>query len=358
MASKRDYYEVLGVSKDASEDDLKKAYKREAVKNHPDRNPGDATAEARFKEASEAYQVLNDAQKRSVYDRFGHEGLEGAMGGGGGADIFGNMQDLFNEMFSGFGGGGGGRSQRGGQDVRIGQRITLREAAFGCKREVSLRVPAACTPCKGTGAAPDGKVEVCTQCRGAGQVQTARGFMMFSQTCGKCSGRGKQITKPCKECKGQGQVEEVRKVTVAVPAGIDNGQRLRVGGQGIAPPNGQAGDLYVDIEVSEDPTFERDGTDVVVRLSVPYSIAVLGGQIDVPVLRADDENATREVKIDAGTQPGDVLRLRGEGITRVDGRAKGELLAVVQIAVPKKVSKRAKELLTELSAELAKADLS
>lgn len=359
MSSKRDYYEVLGVSKGAPEDEIKKAYKREAVKHHPDRNPGDESSAVRFKECTEAYQVLCDEQKRAVYDRFGHEGLEGGMGGGfgGGADVFGHMQDLFNEMFSGFG-GGGGRSQRGGQDVRIGQRITLREAAFGCKREVSLRTPAPCGGCKGSGAAEDGKVETCSNCRGSGQVSTSRGFVMFSQPCGRCQGRGKTVSKPCKECKGQGMVEETRKVTVAVPAGIDNGQRLRVSGQGVAAPNGQAGDLYVDIEVSEDPTFERDGTDLVARLSVPYTTAVMGGVVNVPVLRADDEDAKREIKLDAGTQPGDVLRLRGEGITRVDGRGKGELLVVVQIEVPKKVSRRAKELLEELAAEYAKASAS
>jgi molecular chaperone DnaJ len=230
MSSKRCFYEVLGVSRDASADDLRKAYRREALKHHPDRNQGDAASEKKFKEINEAYQVLTDEQKRRMYDQFGHAGLEGGAGGpglDGIGDVFAHMQDLFSEMFSGsMGFGGSGRPRRGG-DLRVQARLTLREAAFGCKRQITVRAPAVCTDCAGSGAKPGSKPESCPQCRGAGQVSNARGFVMFTSTCPRCRGAGRVVKQPCATCAGQGAVERSREVTVMFPAGIDAGQRLR-----------------------------------------------------------------------------------------------------------------------------------
>src|SRR5579864_2375545 len=262
MSSKRDYYEVLGVSREASCDELRKAYRREALKHHPDRNPDNAAAEGNFKEINEAYQVLSDDEKRRVYDQFGHAGLDGAGGPGGMGDVFAHMQDLFAEMFSGSMGFGGGTRPRRGGDLRVQSRLTLREAAFGCKREVGVRAPATCTDCSGTGAKPGSKPETCPQCRGSGQVSNTRGFVMFTSTCGRCRGVGRVIKQACASCSGQGTVERARKVNVTFPAGIDAGQRLRVPGQGMPGPNGApSGDLYVEVDVETDPRFERDGAD-------------------------------------------------------------------------------------------------
>lgn len=355
IAEKRCYYEVLGVVKDASCDDLKKAYRREAMKHHPDRNQGDPEAEKRFKEASEAYQILADEEKRHVYDQFGHAGLEGGgggfPGGGGGiGDVFSQMQDIFNEMFSG--GFGGQRSARG-QDVRVQEQLTLREAAFGVKKEVLLRIAARCDTCQGNGAKPGTKLESCGQCRGSGQVSSARGFVMFSTTCPRCRGQGSVIKTPCDDCKGQGAVEKPRKVTVAFPAGIDSGQRLRVTGQGMPGPRGApSGDLYVDVQVADDPRFERDGADLATRIKVLFSDAALGAEVSVPVLDPENPEATTEIKVPAGTQPGAVLMLKGQGVQRLDGRGRGQLAVVVDVEVPTALTERARQLLTELHAEL------
>jgi molecular chaperone DnaJ len=354
MSEKRCYYEVLGCSKGASSEELRKAYKREALKHHPDRNPGDQEAEARFKEANEAFQVLSDDQKRQIYDQFGHEGLQGGAGGGDPGDVFSHMQDLFNEMFSGgFGFGGGGRRQARGADLRMQEKLTLREAAFGVKREVSVRAPTACEPCGGSGAAAGTKPETCGQCRGSGQVSAARGFMMFTSPCPRCQGAGVVIKTPCGECRGQGMVEKTRKVTVTFPAGIDGGQRLRVPQQGVPGPRGTPpGDLYVDIVVEDDPRFERDGADLATRISITFADAALGAEVNVPALSAEDPDAKIQLKIPAGTQPGAVLSVRGQGVPRLDGRGRGQLAVVVDVDVPKSLSSRAKELLRELDAEL------
>src|SRR5215468_9456685 len=286
MSQKRDYYEVLGVSREASPDDLRRAYKREALKHHPDRNPGNPQAELAFKEVNEAYQVLSDEQKRHVYDRFGHAGLEGGGPGfdGGVQDVFAHMQDLFSEMFSGgiggFGFGGSGRGPRRGGDLRIQQRLTLREAAFGCKKEVSVHAPARCTDCGGTGASAGTKPETCPQCRGSGHVSNARGFVMFTTPCPRCHGQGVVIKDHCKACKGHGAVERARKVVVAFPPGIDGGQKLRIPNQGMPGPGGaHPGDLYVEIDVEEDARFERDGADLVTRVHLSFSDAALGAEI-------------------------------------------------------------------------------
>src|ERR1700722_15414622 len=296
MSSKRDYYESLGVSRECASDELRKAYRREALKHHPDRNQGDAAAEAKFKEINEAYQVLSDDEKRRVYDQFGHAGLESGGPGGfdGIGDVFSHMQDLFTEMFSGsMGFGGGGQRARRGGDLRIQQRLTLRDAAFGCKREANVRAPRACTECSGSGAKSGTRAETCPQCRGAGQVSNARGFVMFTSTCPRCHGGGRVVRHACPACGGQGAVERARKVNVSFPAGIDGGQRLRVPGQGQAgPPGAPAGDLYVEVDVEGDARFERDGADLVTRVHVPFTEAALGAAVRVPTLEPEEEKTS------------------------------------------------------------------
>jgi molecular chaperone DnaJ len=354
MSSKRCYYEVLGVSREASNDDLRKAYRREALKHHPDRNQGDSAAEAKFKEVNEAYQVLSDDEKRRVYDQFGHAGLQGGGAGFDGiGDVFAHMQDLFAEMFSGTMGFGGAPRPRRGNDLRIGQRLTLREAAFGCKREVSVRAPTTCSDCAGSGAKPGTKPEMCPQCRGAGQVSNARGFVMFTSTCPRCRGAGKVIRQACESCGGQGAVERGRTVMITFPAGLDSGQRLRVPGQGTAGPGGApAGDLYVEIEVEEDERFERDGVDLVTRVHVAFTDAALGADMTVPALEPEEDKTALPLTIPAGTQSGAVFTMKGHGVPRLDGRGRGSLVVVVQVDVPTALTARAKKLLTELDEEL------
>ena len=353
MSSKRDYYEALGVAREASADDLRRAYRREALKHHPDRNPGDSSAEAKFKEMNEAYQVLSDDDKRRIYDQFGHAGLDGSAGGEGISDVFAHMQDLFAEMFSGGGGFGGSARQRRGGDLRVQMRLTLREAAFGCKREVGVRAPTACEDCGGTGAKTGSKPEGCAHCRGSGQVSNARGFVMFTSTCPRCRGAGRVVKHPCPSCAGQGAVERARNVNVTFPAGIDSGQRLRVSGQGMPGPQGApAGDLYVEIDVEDDPRFERDGADLVTRVHVAFTDAALGAEIHVSALEADDERASAPVALPPGTQSGAVFTMRGRGVPRLDGRGRGSLVGGVQVDVPTALTPRARELLEQLGREL------
>lgn len=362
MSEKRDYYEVLSVERTASSDEIRKAYKREALKHHPDRNPGDATAEAKFKQVNEAYQVLSDDEKRQIYDQFGHAGLEGGMGGGGDAsDVFAHMQDLFAEMFSGgFGFGGGGRQrQRRGNDLRVQARLSLREAAFGLKREITVNAPTRCDDCGGTGAKAGTKPETCAHCRGSGHVSNARGFVMFTTPCPRCHGQGVVIKDHCKTCKGHGAVEKARKVVVGFPAGIDSGQKLRVPGQGMPGPNGAPpGDLYVEIDVEEDPRFERDGADLVTRVHVSFAEASLGAEVKVPSIGEsieDPPDTTISHKIPPGTQSGAVFTIKNQGIPRLDGRGRGALVAVVQVDVPTALSDRARTLLAELDSELKRS---
>jgi molecular chaperone DnaJ len=355
MSQKRDYYEVLGSARGATADELRKAYRKEAMKHHPDRNQGNPEAEVRFKEINEAYQVLSDDQKRQVYDQFGHAGLEGGSGFDPGVnDMFSHMQDLFSEMFSG-GRGGRSRGPARGEDLRVQQRITLSEAAYGCKREVSLRTPAACTDCGGNGARPGSKPDVCGHCRGTGQVSNARGFVMFTAPCPRCGGAGQHIRNPCGGCRGRGVVERQRKVSVQFPAGIDAGQRLRVPGQGMpGPPNSQAGDLYVEVDVEEHPRFERDGADLVTRAHINFTAAALGAEVLVENVAEPGaaEGPRVSVHVPAGTQPGAVFTLKGQGLPRLDGRGRGALVVVLQVDVPTTLSDRARSLLEQLDAEL------
>ncbi|MFO0552112.1 MAG: molecular chaperone DnaJ [Polyangiaceae bacterium] len=354
MSAKRDYYEVLGVSKTASSDEIRKAYRQAALKNHPDRNPGDKEAEARFKEATEAFQVLSDDDKRGRYDRFGHAGLEGGDPNIG-ADIFSHFQDIFSEFF---GGGGPRRGPRRngpsrGSDLRVQQRLSLKESLTGCKREVPLHTPAQCETCEGTGAKPGTKRKTCAACGGAGQVSTARGFVMFTQTCPECQGEGSTVKSPCEACGGAGHVEKSRKVVVSFPAGIDSGQRLRVPGQGMpGTQGGPPGDLFVDVEIAQDASFERDGLDLITRLKVSIAEAALGAKREVVL---PDDSAV-SVEIPAGTQPGEVVTTRNRGVPRIDGRGRGALHVVVQVVIPKNLSPRAEELLRELDAEVGRVD--
>ncbi len=357
MTEKRDYYEILGLARDASADDIKKAYRQLALKYHPDRNPGDASAETQFKEATEAYSVLSDAEKRGTYDRFGHAGL-GAGGfdfaGAGVGDILSQFQDMFSDFFGGMGGfgfpgSGRRRSAPRGQDVRVEASISLRDAIAGCKKEVCVRGAAPCEQCSGSGAKAGTRAERCGSCNGGGQVTTQRGFIMFSTTCPRCRGAGQVIKEPCEGCSGSGHVERQRKVLVTFPAGIDSDQRLRVPGQGMPGPEGASpGDLYVDVTVEEDSRFQREGYDLIARRDISFPEAALGSEIEVEL----PDDTLVSVEVPAGTQPGTVLSLRGKGVPHLDGRAKGDLHVVVEVQVPRKLSKRARQLLGELETEL------
>jgi molecular chaperone DnaJ len=356
MSEKRDFYEVLGVAREASDDDVRKAYRQSALKHHPDRNQGNPEAEAKFKEATEAYTVLSDRDKRTAYDRFGHAGLGGGgfdFNNAGVGDILSHFQDMFSDFFGGAGGfaGGGGRRRppERGQDVRVELTLSLAEALTGGKHEVSIHGAVACDTCHGSGAKPGTKPETCSQCRGSGQVTAQRGFIMFSSPCARCRGTGQMIASPCEPCHGQGAVEKQRKVLVNVPAGIDSEQRLRVPGQGMpGPANAPAGDLYVDIEVEADSHFERHGNDLGTRLTLSFAEAALGM---VTKLVLPDEREVL-VKVEGGAQPGSIVVVKGEGAPRLDRAGRGDLHVMLAVQVPKKLSKNAKRLLQELEKEL------
>lgn len=356
MEERRDLYEVLGVPKTATAEEVRKAYRQAALKHHPDRNNGDPAAAARFKEATEAFQVLQDEEKRAVYDQYGFAGLEsgGGFPGVDIGDIFGNFQDLFSEFF---GGGSARGRQRGGPrrgpDIRIGERLSMREAAFGCKREISLRYPAPCQECHGTGAEAGTQPIACTTCRGSGHVSNARGFVMFTAPCPACRGEGKVIKSPCSECHGSGQREKSKKIVVAFPAGIDEGQVLRVPGQGIPGPAG-AGDVLVQIEIEPEAGFERHGADLATKVRVTLADAILGAKIRVPAL--DDDPL--EIELPAGTQTGHVVQVRGRGIPRLEGKGRGgrgALHVVIEVDIPSgaSMSPRARELVEQLRAEMS-----
>ncbi|RYZ08479.1 MAG: molecular chaperone DnaJ [Myxococcales bacterium] len=358
MSEKRDFYEVLGVAREASDDDIRKAYRQCALKHHPDRNQGNPEAEVKFREATEAFSVLSDAEKRAAYDRFGHAGLGGGgfdFNNAGVGDILSHFQDMFSDFFGGGGGGfagGGGRRRRQpdrGQDVRVELTLTLAQALTGGKHEVSIHGAVSCETCHGSGAKAGTKPETCNQCRGTGQVTAQRGFIMFSSPCARCRGTGQTIAVPCDVCRGQGAVEKQRKVLVNVPAGIDTEQRLRVPGQGMpGPGNSPAGDLYVDIEVEADSHFERHGNDLGTRLTLSFAEAALG--MSTKIIVPDGREVT--VKVDAGCQPGSVVVVKGEGAPRLDRGGRGDLHVMVAVQVPKKLSKNAKRLLQELESEL------
>jgi len=354
--SKRDYYEVLGVSKTASDQEIKSAYRKLALKYHPDRNPGDKEAEERFKECAEAYAVLVDTDKRHMYDRFGHAGLGGAATGGfdpnafnGFEDILGGLGDIFGfgDMFS------GGRRRGGpqrGADLRYDLEISFEESARGAETSIQIPRQETCETCSGSGAAAGSGPSTCPQCHGRGQVRYQQGFFTVARTCGHCRGTGQVITKPCPTCRGAGRVEKQRKITVKIPAGIATGQRLRLSGEGEAgPQGGPAGDLYVVIHVQEHPFFQREGNDLYCELPLNYTTLALGGEIKVPTLDGEEPFTVPE-----GTQGGQTFRLRGRGMPDVTGRGKGDLLVTVKVVIPKKLSKDQKKLLQDLSATLPK----
>ncbi|HJL18951.1 MAG TPA: molecular chaperone DnaJ [Sandaracinaceae bacterium LLY-WYZ-13_1] len=351
--SKRDYYEVLGVDRSVSTADLKKAYRRLALKHHPDRNPDDPEAEARFKEVSEAYSVLSDDEKRAIYDRYGHAGLQGGGQPGFGSveDIFTHFGDIFGDLFGmgGMGGPFGGRRRRDmpvrGADLRVGLRLTLEEAAFGCQKEVEVSYPAPCSSCGGTGA-EGGELRVCDSCNGAGQVAINRGAFMLSTTCPSCGGRGRIPESACASCEGSGEEHVDRRVKVSIPAGIDEGQSLRLANQGQpGMRGGPPGHLFVVVDVKPHEHFQREGYELLYELGLSFPQAALGGEVEVPTL---GDEGTVKVEVPAGVQPGDHLVVRGEGVPRLDGRGRGDLVVVAQVDVPQKLSTKARQLLLEL----------
>jgi molecular chaperone DnaJ len=349
--SKRDYYEILGVARDATDPQIKSAYRKLALKYHPDRNPGDAKAEEAFKEAAEAYAVISDTDKRSAYDRFGHAGVSGAGAGGfdpsafaGFEDIFGNLGDLF-----GFGDVFGGRRRRGGpqrgSDLRYDLEISFEESFTGTETSIQIPREETCDTCKGSGAADGTSPETCGQCKGSGQQRFQQGFLTVARPCPACRGAGKVISKPCQACRGAGRVARERKITAKIPAGIATGQRLRLYGEGEhGSAGGPPGDLYVVVHVQEHDLFQREGDDLYCELPINFPTLALGGEVRVPTMVGDEE-----IKVPAGTQAGARFKLRGKGMPNVSGRGHGDLYAVTRVAVPKKLTKEQKHLLEELA---------
>ncbi len=345
--SKRDYYEVLGVARSASDEELKKAYRRCAMKHHPDRNPGDSAAEAAFKECKEAYEVLSDASKRRMYDAHGHAAFEHGMGGGGGGQQgYADINDIFGDIFGNiFGGGAGARGPRRGADVGIIVELDLEEAVAGLDKRIEVPTMAACAPCKGTGS-EDGKVETCTTCQGRGQVRFQRGIFSMQQPCPDCGGRGQKLSNPCKVCRGAGRVEEEKVLSVKIPAGVDTGDRIRLAGEGEAGPAGApAGDLYVEIRVREHAIFQRDGDDLHCEVPIRFSQAALGDVVRVPTLGGE-----AEIRVPAETQTGRVFRLREKGVKSVRSRGTGDLYCRVVIETPVNLTAHQRELLQQFEA--------
>ncbi|HAL42608.1 MAG TPA: molecular chaperone DnaJ [Gammaproteobacteria bacterium] len=345
--AKRDYYEVLGLDRSASEAELKKAYRRLAMKYHPDRNPDDSDAEEKFKEASEAYEVLNDADKRAAYDRFGHAGVDPNQGGGQGSANFGDIfGDVFGDIFGGARGGRSGPAR--GSDLRYNLGLSLEQAVNGDTTEIRIPVLDVCGDCDGTGAAPGTSVSTCPDCNGAGQIRVSQGFFSLQQTCPRCRGRGQIITDPCRSCGGSGRVERQKKLSVKIPAGVDTGDRIRLSGEGEAGPNGgPAGDLYVQIDVREHPIFQRDGRHLYCEVPISMADAALGGELDVPTL-----DGRVKLKVPAETQTGKVFRLRGKGVSQVRSAGVGDLLCKVVLETPVKLTDHQRRLFEELKTSL------
>lgn len=344
--SKRDYYEILGVAKGVDEKELKTAYRRIAMKHHPDRNPDNAEAEEKFKEASEAYEVLSDEQKRAAYDRYGHAGVEGAAGGGGSYSGGGNFSDIFGDVFGDIFGGGGGR--RGGpargSDLRYTLELGLEEAVKGTSVKIKVPTLVSCKPCHGSGAKPGTQPKTCTTCGGVGQVRMQQGFFQVQQTCPSCRGKGKEIGDPCPSCNGQGRVEETKTLSVKVPPGVDTGDRIRLTGEGEGGTDGgPAGDLYVQVSVKEHEFFQRDGKNLYCEVPISIFDACLGGELEVPTL-----DGRVKLKVPPETQTGKLFRLRGKGVTPVRGGTAGDLLCRVVVETPVSLSSKQKDLLQEL----------
>ncbi|KAB2967057.1 molecular chaperone DnaJ [Zoogloea sp.] len=346
--AKRDLYEILGVNRDASEDEMKKAYRKLAMKYHPDRNPDNKEAEEKFKEAKEAYEILTDANKRAAYDRYGHAGVDQSMGGGGGGGQgFDGFADAFGDIFGDiFGGGGGGRGRSNvyrGADLRYNLEISLEEAARGAEKTIRIPALEECDSCHGSGAKPGTQPKTCPTCGGAGQVRIQQGFFSIQQTCPKCHGSGRVIPEPCTSCGGAGRVKRQKTLEVKIPAGIDDGMRLRHSGHGEPGVNGgPSGDLYVEIHIKQHPVFQRDGDDLHCEMPISFSTAALGGEIEIPTL-----DGAANIRIPAETQSAKVFRLRGKGIRNVRSHAPGDLMVHVVVETPVKLTDRQKELLRE-----------
>jgi molecular chaperone DnaJ len=359
MATKRDYYEVLGVPKNASEEEIKKAYRKLAMKYHPDRNQGDAAkeAEAKFKEAKEAYEMLSDADKRSAYDQYGHAGVDPNMRGGmgGGPEGFGGFAEAFGDIFGdifgqGRGGRAGGRQVYRGNDLSYAMEVTLEEAALG--KEAQIRIPTwdPCDTCHGSGAKPGTQAKTCSTCHGAGVVQMRQGFFSVQQTCPTCRGVGKIIPEPCPTCHGQGKVKKQKTLEVKIPAGIDDGMRIRSAGNGEPGHNGgPPGDLYIEIRLKKHPIFERDGDDLHCVVPISFTRAALGGEIEVPTLQGK-----AAIDIPEGTQAGKQFRLRGKGIKGVRSSYPGDLYCHIAVETPVKLTEHQRKLLRELDESLKK----
>ncbi len=359
MAAKRDYYEILGVTRSAEQGEIKKAYRKVAMECHPDHHPGDIAAEERFKEAAEAYEVLQDPDKRSHYDRFGHEGMrqQGFSGFSGVDDIFSHFGDLFDGLFGGR--AGAGRQRRGGgergSDLRVDVEITFAEAVTGIAKEVDVKRPVVCTVCSGSGAKPGTQPQRCATCNGRGQVMHSQGFFMIGTTCPQCHGQGVNIVAKCVDCQGQGAVVKHETLSVNIPAGIDDGRTLRVTGKGEAGrAGGPAGHLYVVLHVTADERFHREGADVLSEVTIPFTVAALGGTVKVPTLD-DGATGTTEVEVEPGTQPGHVVMRRGQGMTRLDGYGRGDHALQFKVEVPRTLTSRQRELLKELADESGEA---
>ena len=344
---KRDYYEVLGVSRSASDEELKKAYRKLALRYHPDKNPGDREAEERFKEIGEAYAILCDVGRRAQYDRFGHAAFE--QGGLGGFDFSAGFEDILGDLFGDFfgtGRGRGGRTRsRRGQDLQYQLELSFEEAAHGCEKTLSIPRLTACATCGATGAKPGTKPTVCSQCRGSGQIRFQQGFFAIAKTCGTCAGQGTVISSPCADCEGAGARRRTHTLNVRVPAGVDSGSRLKLRGEGETGGNGgQPGDLYVLIRVAAHPIFARDGVDVVCEVPVSVVQAALGTKLEIPTL-----DGPRKLDVPPGTQSGHLFRLRGLGVPDLNGYGRGDQVVRLTVETPRKLSVRQRELLEEFA---------
>jgi molecular chaperone DnaJ len=357
--AKEDYYELLGVAKGASDEELKKAYRKKAVQFHPDKNPGDKAAEEKFKKVSEAYEVLKDPEKRAAYDRFGHAAFQGpgrGHGGMSGAGGFHDPFDIFREVFGQggggagifdemFGGGGGRDSGHDGADLRYDLEITLEEAARGIEKEISIRKLAACERCNGSGAEPGSKRSTCPTCRGAGQIRRSGGIIVFTQTCPACGGAGTKIEKPCATCRGEGRVPKTAKLNLRIPPGVETGSRLRSSGSGEAgAAGGSAGDLYVVLTVKEHELFERQGDDLFCEIPIKFTLATMGGTIEVPTLFGK-----ASLKVPSGTQSGTTFRLRDKGMPSLRSGRQGDQLVRIHVEVPTSLTAEQRRLLEEFA---------
>jgi molecular chaperone DnaJ len=351
--AKRDYYEVLGVAKGANEADLKRAYRQLAMQYHPDKNPGDATAEARFKEINEAYEVLKDPQKRAAYDQFGHRAFEAGMGGGAGGAAggfdFTSFADVFDDLFSDFMGGQGGGRRRGGAgtrgaDLRYNLSITLEEAFAGKKAQIRVPTTVVCEACSGSGSEGGAEPAPCPSCRATGRIRSQQGFFTVERTCPTCQGTGRIIKNPCRVCTGSGVVHREKTLAVTIPAGVEDGTRIRLSGEGEAGVRGgQPGDLYIFVAVAPHRIFRREGPHIGCRVPIPMTTAALGGQVEVPTI----EGKRLKVQVPAGTQTGKQIRLKAKGMTELHGHARGDMLVEIVVETPVNLTKRQQEILRE-----------